>query len=349
MQSMARILFATYSLAFQNPGGGERVLLALRAELVKRGHEVDIFDPFLHDVRNYDLLHFFSALESTFWEHAKSRNPKAPLVVTPTLNPFGPRTAQKWNERERRFSLPDLWLPTTIPEATFLADKYRIPRAKIRVVPNGVTDLFIAPATSSDIFRKRFFVEGPFVLNVGRFHPVKNQLALIDACARAKAKLVLIGNADLNEHRYFEICMTRMSQAGGTVIHIPALAQDDPLLASAYAAARVFALPSEFETFGIAALEAAVSGCRLVLTDQMAARDLFEPLARWVAPTDHAGLTDAITQALGDANPDPDSHRARRQWLRDHLTWEKVGEQLMTSYGAVLDSPPRPHPHSPSA
>ncbi len=35
------------------------------------------------------------------------------------------------------------------------------------------------------------------------------------------------------------------------------LDHDDPLLASAYAAARVFALPSWFETPGLAALEAA--------------------------------------------------------------------------------------------
>ena len=35
----------------------------------------------------------------------------------------------------------------------------------------------------------------------------------------------------------------------------------DPLLASAYAAARVFALPSWFETPGLAALEAALAGC----------------------------------------------------------------------------------------
>ena len=40
----------------------------------------------------------------------------------------------------------------------------------------------------------------------------------------------------------------------------------DPLLASAYAAARVFALPSWFETPGLAALEAALAGCSVAIT-----------------------------------------------------------------------------------
>ena len=54
-----------------------------------------------------------------------------------------------------------------------------------------------------------------------------------------------------------------MPQRGGEAVRwLGASDHDDPLLASAYAAARVFALPSWFETPGLAALEAALAGRR---------------------------------------------------------------------------------------
>src|SRR4051812_31894955 len=122
-----RLLFATYSLAFQNPGGGERVLLSLRRELEALGHEVDLFDPWRHDVESYDLIHYFSCLETSFWSHAKARAPKVPLVVTPTLflpDDWKSRVATRFrlaaldvlgslglsrDDRWSRLSLPDLW------------------------------------------------------------------------------------------------------------------------------------------------------------------------------------------------------------------------------------------------
>ena len=54
-------------------------------------------------------------------------------------------------------------------------------------------------------------------------------------------------------------------------------------LASAYAAARVFALPSWFETPGLAALEAGLAGCAVAITPYGSTRDYFGDL-RAVCP-----------------------------------------------------------------
>ena len=80
-----RILFATYPLAFQNPGGGERVMLSLQNQLQLQGHEVEIFDSWKHDLSSFDLIHYFSCIGSSFWPFTKKEFPGLPLVVTPTL------------------------------------------------------------------------------------------------------------------------------------------------------------------------------------------------------------------------------------------------------------------------
>ena len=98
-----------------------------------------------------------------------------------------------------------------------------------------------------------------------------------------------------------------------------------PGLASAYRAAHVFALPSNFETFGIAALEAAVSGCRLVLSDRLAAKKLFENVATFVPPRDEAALASAIQRAMTE-------DRTAVSDFGHDLTWDKIAERVEADY-----------------
>ncbi len=70
----------------------------------------------------------------------------------------------------------------------------------------------------------------------------------------------------------------------GQVIWLGRLDHHDPLLASAYAAARVFALPSWFETPGLAALEAALAGCAVVITPYGSTREYFGDLVEYARP-----------------------------------------------------------------
>ena len=68
----------------------------------------------------------------------------------------------------------------------------------------------------------------------------------------------------------------------------------DPLLASAYAAARVFALPSWFETPGLAALEAALTGCPIVITPYGSTREYFDDLVIYARPHKPAEIAQAL-------------------------------------------------------
>ena len=332
-----RILFATYTLAAQNPGGGEKVIEQLKRGLEARGHEVGVFDPWDTRVSDWDLVHYFSMIESSQWVYLKGRNFERKLVVTPTFyrspNSRG-RVFARSAGRGRldpgwRPSLPDFWIAATEKEKSSLSKHLGVPSSKIGVVPNGVASAFVGG--DAEAFRKKYGIAGPFLLHVGRFHPVKNHLVLAEAARQAKATLVCIGEPEVDRSEYFERCTRVIVENGGRVIR--GLNHENPLLAGAYAAAQAFALPSEFETFGLAALEASVAGAPLILSSELQAREVF-PRATWVDPQDIDSWVIAIKKAM--KTPRAPAVASEQKALSDKYSWATISEATERLYADVL-------------
>ena len=110
-----------------------------------------------------------------------------------------------------------------------------------------------------------------------------------------------------------------------------ALDHHDPLLASAYAAARVFALPSWFETPGLAALEAGLAGCAVAITPFGSTREYFGDLVR-VCPTRPAEprFGEPLRNA-GKTAPTPGLSR----WVATHYLWPNVAQITAEVYDQV--------------
>jgi glycosyltransferase involved in cell wall biosynthesis len=104
----------------------------------------------------------------------------------------------------------------------------------------------------------------------------------------------------------------------------------DPLLSSAYAAARVFALPSWFETPGLAALEAALAGSPVVITPYGSTRDYFGDLVEYARPDREAEITRAVARCW-EEGADP---RLSRRIAADYL-WPKVAQSTAEAYDQV--------------
>jgi glycogen(starch) synthase len=71
-------------------------------------------------------------------------------------------------------------------------------------------------------------------------------------------------------------------------------------LARRLSAASIYALPARYEPFGLSVLEAALSGCALVLGDIPSLREIWGPAALYVAPEDHAALEAALRHLIND-------------------------------------------------
>lgn len=92
---------------------------------------------------------------------------------------------------------------------------------------------------------------------------------------------------------------------------------DEPALAAWLSRAAVYALPARYEPFGLSVLEAALSGCALVLGDIPSLRENWDDAALFVSPDDRPALTEALTRLARDpALRDRLGRRARDRAVR---------------------------------
>ena len=161
----------------------------------------------------------------------------------------------------------------------------------------------------------------PILLNVGRLTAQKNQDVLVRALAcQPRAQLVIAGGG-LERDSLHDLAVTlgvdnRLHMLGP-------LPPDD--IADLYAAADLFVFPSTWETFGLAAAEAAMAGMPMVVADLPVLREVLhanggEPVA-FVAPHDLEGWISAIGAAL--ARPAPRTaefaRSIRRKYSRQRM------------------------------
>ena len=67
-------------------------------------------------------------------------------------------------------------------------------------------------------------------------------------------------------------------------------------MAQWFSRAMIYALPARYEPFGLTALEAALSGCALVLGEIESLREVWRDAALFVSPDDHDALASALVQ-----------------------------------------------------
>lgn len=323
-----KVLFATYPTAFMVPGGGEVQLLKTRAHLCALGVQVDLFDPWRPVLDDADLVHVFSVHGGTFplYEFCFERGLR--VVVSPVLWPEGDH-GYPIDRIAPILARVDGILPNSRAEQHLLAEVFALPSERFHVVPNGV-DPDWAPGPGPEPFRRKTGFRD-FVLCVGNVEPRKNQLALARACRGLGRNLVLIGG--VRDEAYLRACV---AEGGGCVQHAGRLDPAEPaereLLQSAYQAAAVHALVSTCETPGLATLEAAALGARVVSTDRGSAREYLGDQAHYVDPHDEAGIRAGLEAALADTR-DPGA-RSRR--VLDAFTWVQAAEATRDAYRAVL-------------
>jgi glycosyltransferase involved in cell wall biosynthesis len=229
--------------------------------------------------------------------------------------------------RRELLQLADAVLPNSPAEANQLARLFGVATTRLQVVPNGVLPAF--GTAEPELFRARFGPD-PFVLSVGRIEPRKNTLGLIRAVRRLGLRRDVIGEAAPGYRGYARECR----QAGGDrVAWLGRLDHHDPVLASAYAAARVFALPSWFETPGLAALEAGLVGCAVLITPYGSTRDYFGDLVAYARPHRPEEIDRGLKRCWEDG---PDPRLAPR--IATHYLWPIVAQITAEVYEQVARS-----------
>lgn len=150
-----------------------------------------------------------------------------------------------------------------------------LPRA--RVIPNGRSAARYHPRSKE-----------PFILCAGRLWDAAKNAAALDAIAdRLAWPVLLAGAVEHPDPALRGARPARRAHALGRLSH--------DALASFYERAAIYALPARYEPFGLSVLEAALSGCALVLGDLPSLRETWSGAAVFVDPDSLDGLAATLT------------------------------------------------------
>lgn len=326
--------------------GGPRVqILQTKNELEKLGATVSLFQPWEHfDAKKTDVVHLFSANLGTFHIARVLNDLHLPMVSSSIFytrrSPAAIRLTLAANDMLKSMRT-GIWtdyfftrqicdwsravLPNTHDEGDLLEKGIGVPRSKITVVPNGVEPRF--EFGDPTLFKKTYGIDN-FILNVGHIGPPrKNVLNLIRALKHIDHPAVIIGR--VSPGAYGERCLAEAKENKNILI-IDGLKNDSEMLASAYAAANVFALPSTFETPGIAALEAALAGAKIVITPVGGTKDYFDAMAEYVDPSSPENIRAGIERALNAPKTG-----ALKEHMKKEFLWSRVAEKTLAVYRSI--------------
>lgn len=195
----------------------------------------------------------------------------------------------EWDDYARRVTLGLVGADRVVaPSRTMLralARHYGLPRGG-RVIPNGCFPDRFLPAAKED-----------FVLAAGRLWDGGKNIAALDSIAAQLGCPVYVAGDVMHP--------TGALVAPRAVRPLGMLAPET--LAHWMARASIYALPARYEPFGLSILEAAASGCALVLGDIPSLREFWHGAAVFVPPEN----PDALVQAISALRRD----RERRSWL----------------------------------
>ena len=173
--------------------------------------------------------------------------------------------------------------------------------ARVVTIPHGSDD-GLAPPTPRAEARERLGIAGPFVVTVGTILNRRCLPELLRAAAnlaRRRPGLVLDVVGENRTHPRLDL--ERLADAMGLrqSVRFSGFVDDDALV-TRYAAADAAVFLSEYEGFGLPALEAAARGVPLVVSRAPALGEVFGGAALLVDPRDETDIAAAIDRVLAD-------------------------------------------------
>ncbi len=221
-----------------------------------------------------------------------------------------------------------------------LIQKEALPAERIDVIYNGVDAAQFAPADEQTRAQMRqslgILLQTPVVMQVARFHPVKDHETAIRAFAgvvkhRPDAVLLLVGDGE--ERANCEILARDLSISGS--VRFLGVRDDVSKLLHA---ADVFLLSSLSEGISVTLLEAMGAGLPIVATAVGGNPEVVEhDVTGLLAPRkDSAGLADHLVALLNDPARAREMGKAGRQRLEEKLTLSRMHAAYAQVYSQML-------------
>jgi len=259
--------------------------------------------------------------------------------VSYEAHPEWSRMAQRW--RLRTFSrLAARRARAVLTDSQFsrqeLLKYYRLPASKIRVVPLAAND-FPGPHPAGEAVeyvKDRFGLNENYLIFVGSIFPRRCIRTLLEAFELAlkdggPASLVLVGADCLRSSFELPQAVEALNLRLGrrVVLHLPRVEDSD--LQCLYKGATAFVFLSEYEGFGLTALEAMACGTPVISARTSSIPEVVGEAALLVCdPTDAVQVSQAILAVSGDA--ERRSEMVRRGLSQaSRVSWRRCAEETL--------------------
>jgi len=338
-----KVLFLTYPSIGLNRCGLQIQIEKTAENLSSIGVEVTFYNPWENQIKQNDICHIFSIDNSMSYHIQRAVQEKIPVIISPILNAFNVSPfvlkgkvflSEKIPGMKAGYLIPKIMLKSAyriialnVQEKNLITKAFGIEAKKCAIVPNGINKTFIN--TDPLIFQNKYAIKD-FVLEVGSVGKRKNQLNLIKAMAKLPYTLVIIGGPEKGNHLYLDECK---KAAGKNVIFTGHIDNSDPLLASAFASAKLFVLPSYSEVMPIALYEATATGCKAIASRNFPVAEEISQLIPRFAPDN----IDQIAKLIDEQMKTPLNPKLT-QLSREMPSWQDVAKQIMDIYKDVTKS-----------
>jgi len=331
------------SIGLHSPGDGVRVQAWRQAEALERmGHEVRRLNPWeVTEAGSLDVLHLIQGghLYSEFEAARPGRGPImafAPIIdsnwpnwgfrVAAAIGVHSPRLATSpWLYRQQILRSQTIVVRSGHERQRVIQGLGADPR-RVHVVLNGTR---VPVRADPEAVRRRLQLPDGFVLHVSTYtQPRKNVVRMLEALAPTGLPVVIAGTARPGP------VLDRIRELAGRTPHVKLMEfVDEETLDGLYSACRAFCLPTTHEGTGLAALEAAAAGARVVITRRGGPPDYFLNLAEYVDPEDARDIRAAVMRAWSAPPSD-----ALQRHVTTNLTWEKSAAALIEAYRRGMEA-----------
>ncbi|MCL1945745.1 MAG: glycosyltransferase family 4 protein [Chitinivibrionia bacterium] len=258
-----------------------------------------------------------------FWKIAGIR------AITKFISHFDSGTKSVFDYSHEVMKNAEFIMPNTSDEAKQIRQLFKIPEEKIIVVPNGVDKKFAN--ASPELFKKKYG-ESDIILSVTMLGKErKNGLNMIKALGKIDSPSYIIGSFH-TESNYGKLCKAELEKYP-QIRYIGMFDHKSEMLASAYASAKVFVLPSWLETPGLASMEAALAGSQIVTTPIGGTKDYFKDFAVYIDPYSVDSIAAGIKIAL---KKDKNEQKKMKEFIFNNFLWENVAQAYSKIYGKFL-------------
>lgn len=301
-----------HQLPFLLAHGGLQIQIEKTKEALKAiGVEVEYLR-WWDDSQNGDVIHYFGRANPSHIDFAHAKGMK--YVMSELLTGQGSRTTKELRlqgvcERILRRFVPATFLANFRWDAYLKADAcivlteweaevtrllFAPPPDRLYVVPNGVEpEFFITPAN--------LIKRGDELVCTATITERKRVLELAEAAVAARVPVRILGSPYGKDDPY-HLRFLALAERHSDFVRYAGPVNDRAELARIYQSARGFVLLSTMESLSLSALEAAASGCPLLLSDLPWARSTFSHNATY-CPIGKTFSTAAALRRFHDEAP----------------------------------------------